>query len=204
MSTENEASYYLDRLREAWDAPDIDTPLGQAVARLKVPFVLGDGKRWYYERFVCFLSALRQALAAIDDSISPDLPPFMLEPAAIAKLFRIPLEDFNWQGGPPDARAISDSLSTIQQQLDGKLGQITDLIVRQGTSPVSPLSGQEAALTREEVARRFQITTRTLDHWRSMGIDLGEININGTPRFSPETIANIIATQKVRRRRTRP
>jgi hypothetical protein len=116
MSTENEARYYLDRLKEAWDDPEIDTPLGHAIARLKVPFVLEDGKKWYYERFVSFFSAVRQALAAIDDSISPDLPPFLLEPATIARLFRIPLEDLTWQGGQAD-RAAPDAQSRMDDKL---------------------------------------------------------------------------------------
>src|SRR5262245_33725836 len=102
METERDVSHLLAQLRDAWEDEETTTPLGQAIARLKIPTVLGDGKRWYYERFVSFLSAFRQALAAVDDSISPDLPHFLLEPTTIAKLFRIPVEDLNWQGGPLD------------------------------------------------------------------------------------------------------
>jgi DNA-binding transcriptional MerR regulator len=56
-------------------------------------------------------------------------------------------------------------------------------------------------LTKQEVAKMFQISTRTLDRWRAMGIDLGEITINGTVRFDPAKVASIIAARKAKRRR---
>jgi hypothetical protein len=96
-------------------------------------------------------------------------------------------------------------LAGIEAKLDQILDNTTTLVRQQTqTSRASVPTGEGAALTKQEVAQRFQISTRTLDRWRSMGIDLGEININGTPRFNPEKVATIIATQKVRRRRTRP
>lgn len=111
----------IHRLKEAWKSDEADTPLGQAIARLRIPFELGDGKRWYYERIISFMSAVRQALAAIDDSVSPDLPPFMLEPAAVARFFRIPLEDLNWQGN--SASQVAQMLTRIEDKLDAVIEQ---------------------------------------------------------------------------------
>lgn len=98
MPPDHEATFFLARIRDALRRNNTETPLGQAVVRLKQPFVLGDGKKRYYEGFVSMLSAVRQVLATLDDSISPDLPPFLLDPATIARMFGIPLEEFNWQG----------------------------------------------------------------------------------------------------------
>jgi hypothetical protein len=101
-----------------------------------------------------------------------------------------------------EASAPDSILVEIRTRLDHILDNTNKLLWQQGeTSRGSTLSTGESALTKKEVARRFQISTRTVDRWRSMGVDLGEINVNGTPRFSPEKIANIIATQKVSRRR---
>jgi excisionase family DNA binding protein len=71
---------------------------------------MGDGKKWHYEGFVSMFSAVRQALASLDDSISPDLPPFLLDPAIIAKQLGIPLPYFNWQGirGSTEESSVRD------------------------------------------------------------------------------------------------
>lgn len=115
MNTNDEARYFLDRIREAMRSKDTETPLGQAVTRLKQPFVLGDGKQWFYEGFISMASAVRQTLASIDHTISPDLPPFLLDPAIYAKFFRIPLEDFNWRGSDD---ALAARLAQIEAKLD--------------------------------------------------------------------------------------
>lgn len=114
----------LARIRHALRNNQGETPLGQAVARLKQPFVVGDGKKWHYEGFVSVFSAVRQALASLDASISPDLPPFLLEPATIARLFGIPLEDFNWQGHSTDD-ALAAQLARMERKLDN-LGRSND------------------------------------------------------------------------------
>ncbi len=181
------------RICDALQSSDDESHFGQVVARLKQPFVLGDGEKWHYEGFVSMFSAVRQALARLDASISPDLPPFLLEPATIARLFGIPLADFNWQG--------ACALGQVEGKLDLILAR-TEKLVNQHTATVAdsgPANG--SMLTKKEVASRFQISTRTLDRWRSMGIDLGEIVVGGTIRFDPTKIANIISTQKLRRRR---
>jgi excisionase family DNA binding protein len=120
MNSNDENRFFLARIREALRSNETDTPLGQAVARLKQPFVLGDGEKWHYEGFVSMFSAIRQVLSILDDSISPDLPPFLLDPATIARLFRIPLEDFNWQGGQSKIDYLCD-LSRIERKLDTAL-----------------------------------------------------------------------------------
>jgi hypothetical protein len=90
------------------------------------------------------------------------------------------------QKGPDVAKKIMEELSQI-----GRL-------FRRDASR-SPRA--EPALTKKEVARLFQVSTRTLDRWRSMGVDLGELTIEGTIRFDPAKVADIIATQKLRRTR---
>ena len=122
MPPDSEATFLLARIRDALRSNESDTPLGQAVARLKQPFVLGDGEKWYYEGFVSMFSAVRQALASLDDSISPDLPPFLLEPATVASLFGIPLEEFNWQGYPSD-NALAAQLARMETKLNN-LGRL--------------------------------------------------------------------------------
>jgi excisionase family DNA binding protein len=93
---------YFDHIRDALRSEQANTPSGQAVARLKQPFPLGNGEKWHYEGFVSMFSAIRHALASLDDSISTGLPPFLLDPATVARLFSIPLAEFNWQGYPTD------------------------------------------------------------------------------------------------------
>lgn len=99
MKTNNHCFDYASRIREAFRNPETETPLGRAVARMREPFQVGDGKKWLYEGFISAFSALFEALRAIDDSIPPGLPPHLLDPARIAKMFGLPLEDFNYTGG---------------------------------------------------------------------------------------------------------
>jgi len=118
---------YLDRIRDALRSEQANTPSGQAVARLKQPFVLGDGEKWHYEGFVSMFSAIRHALASLDNSISPDLPPFLLDPATVARLFGIPLAEFNWQGYPTDNALVAQLLNRdrelSQEAADGMASQ---------------------------------------------------------------------------------
>lgn len=116
MNTEEHLGYIRDALR----SDETDTPLGKAVARLKAPFILGGGQKWHYEGFITLFSAVREALATIDDSVSPDLPPLLLAPATIARLFRIPLEEFNWQGAANDD-ACSGRLVRMEEKLESLL-----------------------------------------------------------------------------------
>lgn len=125
MTSNDEAPYLLDRIREAMRSNGAETPLGQAVARLEQPFVLGDGEKWHYEGFVSLFSAVRQAVAAIDDTIPPDLPPFLLDPGTIARMFRIPLEDFNWQGNQ-GLDGLAGRLDRIEEKLESKKGAVPE------------------------------------------------------------------------------
>jgi hypothetical protein len=68
-------------------------------------FVLGENGQWHYERFVSLFQALHEAMRAVAPSIPPALPPHVLDPVVIARFFRIPLEDMNWQGtAKPEAQ----------------------------------------------------------------------------------------------------
>jgi hypothetical protein len=62
-------------------------------------------------------------------------------------------------------------------------------------------------LTREELSRLLNVSTRTLDRWRSTGLDLGEVRVHSLamPRFDPEKVSQCIragASPKVKKRRT--
>lgn len=172
MNTNDETHYWFDRLREAMRSNDAETPLGQAVARLKQPFVLGDGKKWFYEGFVSMASAVRQVLAAIDETISPDLPPFLLDPAIYAKFFRIPLEDFNWREGgdkldhsAPHEVTPSDTTPAVHRAL---------------IEPPTPQNGAGEYLTLTEAARLIpgrrpgkRVSLGTLWRWCTQGLRQG-------------------------------
>ena len=45
-------------------------------------------------------------------------------------------------------------------------------------------------MTRGELARFFDVSTRTLDRWRAMGVDLGEYRAHprAVPRFDSEKV----------------
>jgi hypothetical protein len=159
-------------------------------------FVLGDGNgKWHYEGFVSLLRALHEALRAVDPTIPPGLPPHVLDPQVIAKFFCLKLEDMNYQG---EAK-LESPLGEVEAKLDRILANTESLV---GQRVASTATSTPSAFTKKELARRFQISTRTVDRWRSMGIDLGEITIGGIIRFNPDKVAAIIATQKIRRRRT--
>lgn len=174
MNSNYEARRLFDRLRDAMRSNDTDTPLGQAVARLKQPFVLGDGEKWFYERFIGMASAFRQALAAIDDTISPDLPPFLLDPANIARLFRIPLEDFNWQG----VRGGDDQPD--RSHLPGAIPSDPLAPSRAGQQPPSSQIGAGEYLSLTEAARLIpgrrpgkRVSLGTIWRWCNQGLRQG-------------------------------
>lgn len=56
-------------------------------------------------------------------------------------------------------------------------------------------------MTREELARFMNISTRTVDRWRSMGLDLGEIRAHplALPRFDPEKVQQSIQAGSFRK-----
>lgn len=57
-------------------------------------------------------------------------------------------------------------------------------------------------LTKREVAKRFAITTRTIDRLRAAGYDLGVLKLpGGSVRFDPTKIEEIIRSRQLRRRR---
>lgn len=91
---------------------------------------------------------------------------------------------------------IEAKLATTALACERMLATTEALVGSPTTSPSGP-----NMLTKKELARRFGISTRTVDRWRSMGFDLGEVAISGTIRFDPKKIAQIISTQKIRRRR---
>jgi hypothetical protein len=148
MHTGESSKNILACIRAAMRDFDPNTPLGQAVARLKQPFVIGDGTKWYYEGFIGFISlfsAVRQAVAALDDSVSPELPPFLLDPATIARMFRIPQEDFNWHG-----QNDSDATAAAVLGLENK--------TQEACERLSKIQGNLTALVQRHTVKEFYST----------------------------------------------
>lgn len=109
----NEADFknICARIRAARESGETDTKLGRVLTRWRdhevIP-VWRDGK-WLLEGFVMTFKRDREILNAIDPSISPDLPPHLLDPSMIAHFFSLRLEEFNWSSGPPVAREVEGS-----------------------------------------------------------------------------------------------
>ena len=120
-------------------------------------FVLGENGEWHYEGFVNLLQAVHEAMRAVDPSVPPGLPSHCLDPEVIAKFFRISLKDMNWQGAAPQ----------IEEKLDRILANTEALVGQKAPSPATLPPVGSPALTKKEVARQFQISTRTVDRWRS-------------------------------------
>jgi len=50
-------------------------------------------------------------------------------------------------------------------------------------------------MTREELSRFLNVSTRTVDRWRAMGVDLGEVQAHShaAPRFNPSKVVQAVA-----------
>jgi len=146
--------HHVERLREAMRHEPPDTPLGKAIARLREPFVLGDGDRFHYERFITMFVAIRDALHEIDPSISPNLPPFLLHPASIAEIFQISLEKFNYQGG---STSIAPTIVKAMKELAGLIEAnppIPNLVKLNDTEKKLVHTLGDDTLTGQELAKR--------------------------------------------------
>src|ERR1022692_965406 len=89
-------NYFCNRIREAKASGETDTKLGRVLAKWKdhlIP-IQRDGK-WLLEGFIMTFKRDLEILNAIDPSISPDVPPHLLDPAQIAYFYGIKLEDFS-------------------------------------------------------------------------------------------------------------
>lgn len=85
----------LERLWEMWDTEPPDTPLGNAIFRLKNPATLryGDGP-WLLEGFVSFFTAIRDAAAAIRGTEPQPLAAHCFDVNSLAYLFSLDPKDF--------------------------------------------------------------------------------------------------------------
>jgi phage terminase Nu1 subunit (DNA packaging protein) len=64
-------------------------------------------------------------------------------------------------------------------------------------------------MTRDELAKLLNVSTRTVDRWRAEGLDLGEFRAHprALPRFDPEKVRQAIASSrfaKVKRKASKP
>lgn len=83
------------QLMEAWDTEPPDTPLGNAIYRLKYPAALryGDGP-WLLEGFVALFTAIRDASAAITGSDPQPLAAHCFDVNSLAHLFSLDPKEF--------------------------------------------------------------------------------------------------------------
>lgn len=130
MATSNDD--VVQQLLAALKHEPFDTPLGMAVARLREPFCVGDDKQIHYDKVISMFSAIRQALHELDPSVSPNLPPFLMDPVVIAKILGVPLEKLDYQGGPPAVAdpSLLSNLKRIVAYLEAgasyKVGQLNE------------------------------------------------------------------------------
>lgn len=101
--------YMIDRIREAKESGETDTKLGKVLAKWKDhEFPIQRDGKWLLEGFIMEFKKQREILSAIDPTISPHLPPHLLDPVQIAHFWGIPLEEFNW---PPHQAVEVDGWS---------------------------------------------------------------------------------------------
>jgi hypothetical protein len=101
-TTSKRFEYICDRIREAQESGETDTPLGRVLAKwqgIDIPVGTEDGQ-WLLDGFIMTFKREREILAAIDPSVSPDLPPHLLDPVQIAYFMGIRLEDFKGFSSP--------------------------------------------------------------------------------------------------------
>lgn len=138
IGEENDSVDTFERIRAALQDGGNDTPLSQAVARLKQPFLVKDGETWLYEGFVSLFHTLYSVVREVDASLPPGLSPHCLDPAVIARFFRIPVEQLDrskvahrrQQAASITAEAglaLEDRLYTVKEAADhyfqGKVSQ---------------------------------------------------------------------------------
>jgi excisionase family DNA binding protein len=159
-------------LREGFRRRETETELGKAVARMRQPFRVGDGEKMLYEGFTSAFNALFDAFRAIDDSIPPDLPQHVLDPAWIARTFGFRVEDFRTV---PAYVGAAETLKGGETKVDGGLASHVD----------GPTSADYIS-----IAQAAQITGLSQSHIRR-AVRSGELTASnvGTPQRSVWRIA---------------
>lgn len=55
-------------------------------------------------------------------------------------------------------------------------------------------------MTKKELADLLQVSTRTLDRWAAMGLDLGAVKVRGVKRYRREIVERFIAKHTAKAR----
>ena len=55
-------------------------------------------------------------------------------------------------------------------------------------------------VTKSQLADALRVSTRTIDRWRSIGIDMGEVRTPGYPRFDLHRVLDLIGTGRLDRK----
>ena len=99
--------------------------------------------------------AIREALHEIDPTISPNLPPFLMEPALIAEMFHLPLQKFNYQGGKQTGYdpAIVKQMRQFVEHLEANLKTRPSLNLNDLEQDIVDALGTDT-LTGEKIAKR--------------------------------------------------
>ena len=94
---ETDFNYIVERIKQAKKGGETDTRLGRVLAKWKdIDIPVGRNGTWLLEAFIITFKRDREILAAIDPTVSPDLPPHLLDAVQIVRLFSLRLEDIHW------------------------------------------------------------------------------------------------------------
>jgi hypothetical protein len=92
-----------ERIKDGKKTGETDTRLGRVLAKWRDhEFPIQRDGKWLLEGFIMEAKRHREIYSAIDPTISPDLPPHLLDPVQIAHFWSIPLEEFSWSPNPVD------------------------------------------------------------------------------------------------------
>jgi hypothetical protein len=165
---EAEFKYIIDCIKQAEASGETDTPLGRVLAKWgDIDIPVGDGKgRWLLEGFIMTFKRYREILNAIDPSVSPDVPPHLLDPVQIAHFFGIRLEDFNWQG-PQSQAEVANALQRIEGKFDAHSEKTSDRLSKIQTD-LTALVQQHTIkefYTTEDLCKIFGKTPYTVREW---------------------------------------
>lgn len=124
----------VNRIKQAKESGETETRLGRVLAKWKdFDIPIGRNGKWLLEGFIMTFKREMEILSAFDPSISPDLPPHLLDPVQIAYFFSLPQDELDW----PGIGVRADSI--VLQKLSGIENRLVQVMQPpHGSSQVSP------------------------------------------------------------------
>lgn len=150
---------HVELLIDALRNEPADTPLDKAVARLREPFVLGEGSgeqvQFHWDKIIVMMVAVREALHGIDPKVSPNLPPFLMDPVIVARTLNIPLDRFSYPGNTRLGvdRGIVNELRQMVERLEASTDMQPSPLLNDLEKDILQALGMDT-LTGEEIAKR--------------------------------------------------